>query len=99
VADICYEAFDVKGRVECGTIHTFQGKEAEIVFFVLGTSPENFSARDWVAGTPNMLNVAVTRAKARLYVIGNRRVWGRHRYFSELARVLPVKEHFSGRLF
>jgi len=46
-----------------------------------------------------MLNVAVTRAKERLYVIGNRKVWARHKYFSELARVLPVKEHFSGRLF
>jgi len=99
VADVCYEEFNVKGRVECGTIHTFQGKEAEVVFVVLGTLPENARARDWVAGTPNMLNVAVTRAKDRLYVIGNRRVWGRHRYFSELARVLPVKEHISGRLF
>ncbi|HEY4288652.1 MAG TPA: DEAD/DEAH box helicase [Puia sp.] len=99
VADICYEEFNVKGRVECGTIHTFQGKEAEVVFLVLGTLPENVRARDWVAGAPNMLNVAVTRAKARLYVIGNRGVWGRHRYFSELVRVLPVKEHFSGRLF
>ena len=99
VADVCYEEFNVKGRVECGTIHTFQGKEAEVVFVVLGTLPENARARDWVAGTPNMLNVAVTRAKDRLYVIGNRSVWGRHRYFSELARVLPVKEHISGRLF
>ena len=99
VADVCYEEFNVKGRVECGTIHTFQGKEAEVVFLVLGTLPENFAARDWVAGSPNMLNVAVTRAKDRLYVIGNRRVWGKHTYFSELARVLPVKEHFSGRLF
>ncbi len=99
VADVCYEEFNEKGRVECGTIHTFQGKEAEVVFLVLGTLPENVRARDWVAGSPNMLNVAVTRAKARLYVIGNRRVWSGHRYFSELAGALPVKEHISGRLF
>jgi len=99
VADVCQEEFNEKGRVECGTIHTFQGKEAEVVFLVLGTLEENVSARDWVAASPNMLNVAVTRAKDRLYVIGNRKVWGRHRYFSELAGVLPVKEHFSGRLF
>ncbi len=99
VADVCNEEFYVKGRVECGTIHTFQGKEAEVVFLVLGTLPESVGARDWVAGRPNMLNVAVTRAKERLYVIGNRKVWARHKYFSELARVLPVKEHFSGRLF
>ena len=99
VADVCNEEFFKKGRVECGTIHTFQGKEAEVVFLVLGTLPESVGARDWVADSPNMLNVAVTRARDRLYVIGNRKVWSRHRYFSELARMLPVKEYFSGRLF
>jgi superfamily I DNA and/or RNA helicase len=97
VARVCLEQFYEKDRVTCGTIHTFQGKEAEIVFLVLGTMPGSVKARNWVAQSPNMLNVAVTRAKERLYVIGNRKVWRKHRYFDQLAERLRVKE--SGRLF
>ncbi|HEY4209348.1 MAG TPA: AAA domain-containing protein, partial [Puia sp.] len=96
VADACGERFG-RGRVSCGTIHTFQGKEAEVVFLVLGTSPGAAHARDWVAQSPNMLNVAITRARERLYVIGNRGIWSKHRYFDHLAEKLPVRK--SGRLF
>lgn len=94
VAGICREEFR---WVSCGTIHTFQGKEAEVVFLVLGTLPAGAHARNWVAQSPNMLNVAVTRAKERLYVIGNREAWSKHRYFDHLAEMLPVKG--SGLLF
>ncbi len=99
VASTCYERFYKKDRVECGTIHTFQGKEAGIVILVLGTTAANKKARNWVAASPNILNVAVTRARDRLYVIGNRQAWGMHNYFDYLARVLPEKEHISGRFF
>lgn len=99
IADVCKEKFYVQGKIECGTIHTFQGKEAEIVFLVLGTHAGSVKAREWAAQRPNMLNVAVTRAKDRLYVIGNRQIWSVHRYFDHLAERLPVKEVFTGRLF
>jgi len=99
IAEICKRKHNDYGHVECGTIHTFQGKEADVVILVLGTHPGDETARSWVASSPNMLNVAITRAQKRLYVIGNRRVWSRHAYFSYLAKELPVKEHFSGRLF
>jgi len=99
IAEICKRKHNDHGHVECGTIHTFQGKEADVVILVLGTHPGDETARSWVASSPNMLNVAITRAQKRLYVIGNRRVWSRHAYFSYLAKELPVKEHFSGRLF
>ncbi|MBN9382681.1 MAG: ATP-binding protein [Chitinophagaceae bacterium] len=99
IADNCKKRFFVKGRVECGTIHNFQGKEAGIVFLVLGTHAGSVAARRWAAQRPNMLNVAVTRAKERLYVIGNREVWSVHHYFDHLAERLPVKEVFTGRLF
>ena len=32
-------------------------------------------ARGWAGHPPNLLNVAVTRAKHRLYVIGSRDAW------------------------
>ena len=100
IADTCANRYnDKERRVECGTIHTFQGKEADLVLLILGTTANNKRARNWVAATPNMLNVAVTRARHRLYVIGNRTAWAAHRYFDHLARTLPVKEHVTGRLF
>src|SRR5262249_15469344 len=58
-----------------GTIHTVQGREAQAVIFVLGaTAPEQKGARGWAGRKPNLLNVAVTRAKDAIYVIGNNRV-------------------------
>jgi len=58
-----------------GTVHTFQGKEANEVIFLLGcdTSEEAKGAIRWV--NKNIVNVAVTRAKYRLYVIGDEEAW------------------------
>ena len=91
VARSCYDQFQKRGRIECGTIHTFQGREAEIVILVLGTAPNSKKARDWVSATPNILNVAITRARHRVYVIGNRQTWQAHRYFDYLAKALPLQ--------
>lgn len=81
------------GGIECGTVHTFQGKEAEIVFLVLGTAPgqAGAGARAWASGKPNLLNVAITRAKCRLYVIADAAQWSDLNHFAELARALPLK--------
>jgi len=69
-----------------GTIHTTQGKEADIVILVLGTAKEQSGSRNWAAKTPNLLNVAVTRARRRLFVIGDYGSWSRHRNFRTLAQ-------------
>ncbi|WP_342448846.1 AAA domain-containing protein [Mameliella alba] len=73
-----------------GTVHTVQGREAGVVAFVLGA--QLFSqngARAWAGGRPNLVNVAVTRAKASLYVIGNRQLWKSAGVFAVLNRYLP----------
>lgn len=72
-----------------GTIHTAQGKEADVVILVLGSEPARDGARAWAASRPNLINVAVSRARRRLYVVGDRDAWRRHRYFDELADRLP----------
>ncbi|ADJ46371.1 DNA helicase related protein [Amycolatopsis mediterranei S699] len=77
--------------VEVGTVHTVQGQEADVVVIVLGSDPAKDGARRWGAAKPNLLNVAVSRAKRRLYVIGDRRRWQDQRYFDTLAAALPVR--------
>jgi hypothetical protein len=79
-------------RENVGTIHTFQGKQAEAVVLVLGASSHhNQGARHWAGGRPNLLNVAVSRAKLRLYVLGNRLAWRDAGVFRTLATSLPVR--------
>ena len=77
-------------RERVGTVHTVQGREAEAVFFVLG-APEagQRGARGWAGGKPNLLNVATTRAKESLYVIGNREHWKSAGVFQMLDAMLP----------
>lgn len=76
----------LKGHV--GTVHTFQGKECESVVFVLGGKTPG--ARSWAGSRPNIINVAVTRAKRRLYVIGNRHGWSQTVFGKQLADAVPV---------
>lgn len=78
-----------------GTVHTFQGKEAEHVIFLLGGDPRSPGVISTFAGAkPNLVNVAVTRAKRRLYVIGDRRYWtsgaDTRGIYTTLAERLPV---------
>lgn len=69
-----------------GTIHTFQGKEANIVFVVLGGRSERSMA--WASSKPNLLNVALTRAKELCFIIGDRNLWGRMPYFKDAVKIL-----------
>jgi len=72
--------------IDSGTVHRFQGKEAEIVFIVLGSASEKAGegSRHWASAKPNLLNVALTRAKLRVFLIGNAQEWGSCAGFREL---------------
>ncbi len=79
-----------------GTVHTTQGKEADVVVLVLGGNPKKPGAKDWAAKKPNLLNVAVSRAKKRLYVIGDIEEWRTRNHFRVLAESIPVCEKLLG---
>ncbi len=65
-----------------GTVHTFQGKEAEEVIFLLGCDrgQDAAGAVRWVNN--NIVNVAATRAKYRLYIVGDAKTWEQSHWVS-----------------
>ena len=70
----------------CGTVHKFQGKEAAEVIFLLGCDINSIGAVKWV--NSNIVNVAVTRAKYRIYVVGDFSVWNKSKYLSKVQEYL-----------
>ena len=85
-----------------GTVHTVQGREAEAVILVLGAPlADQSGARAWAGSTPNLLNVAVTRAQEVLYVVGNKNLWQDVGVFATLTAQLDsifIKDVLERRL-
>ena len=74
-----------------GTVHTFQGKEAKVVIYMLGCQSEGSAngAIKWVKA--NNVNVAFTRAKEYVYVIGDATKWAElNKNLAFAQRYLPV---------
>ncbi len=68
-----------------GTIHSFQGKEADSVIILLGAQhPEDYGARKIMTDKSNVLNVGISRAKNNLYIIGNKLIWLPHTHMNEI---------------
>jgi superfamily I DNA and/or RNA helicase len=76
----------MQGRI--GTIHKFQGREAGLVVLILGCDQSRIGAVRWACQSPNILNVAVTRAQQAVIVIGDQDLWGRHAHFDVLLEEL-----------
>ncbi|ASU82933.1 hypothetical protein CDO52_09140 [Nocardiopsis gilva YIM 90087] len=77
-----------RNRIRVGTVHTFQGGERDVIV-VSPTAATGVDPRsgNWAASQHNLWNVAITRAKSRLYVVGDRSYWsGRDGVLAELAR-------------
>lgn len=75
-------------KTSIGTVHTFQGKEADIVYFVCGTDITTDGAANWSCSKPNILNVAVTRAKKEFYIIGDSKRFQSKNYYSNIFETL-----------
>lgn len=81
-------------KESCGTIHTFQGKEADEVLLVLGCDGQSGKgAAQWVGQKPNIINVAVSRAKYRLGVIGDYDLWKNIPYVGTVCKYLEKEEN------
>jgi hypothetical protein len=73
-----------------GTVHTFQGKEEHSVLMILGADSQHAGSADWACAKPNILNVALTRARQRFYVVGDRELWGARGSFAWSVDRLPT---------
>lgn len=71
-----------------GTVHTFQGKEADVVYFICGTDKTTDAAADWSCQAPNLLNVAVTRAKKEFHIIGDYERYKEKNYYKDFVEFL-----------
>lgn len=74
-----------------GTVHTFQGKEAKIVIYMLGCQSDGSAngAIKWV--NANNVNVAFTRAREYIYVIGDAVKWAElNKNLAFAQRYLPI---------
>lgn len=74
-----------------GTVHTFQGKEAKVVIYMLGCQSHGSAngAIKWV--NANNVNVAFTRAKEYVYVIGDATKWAElNKNLAFAQRYLPI---------
>ena len=74
-----------------GTVHTFQGKEAKVVIYMLGCQSDDSAngAIKWV--NANNVNVAFTRAREYIYVIGDATKWAElNKNLAFTQRYLPI---------
>jgi hypothetical protein len=63
-------------RIRVGTAHTFQGGERDaVVVSPAAATGVHRSSGQWALRQQNLWNVAVTRARSRLYVVGDRGYW------------------------
>ncbi len=60
-------------RLKVGNVHTFQGSEADIIVFspvvAAGADPR---AAEWISNKEGLLNVALTRARKVLHIVGDK---------------------------
>lgn len=59
------------GEVPVATAHRFQGDERDIMIFSPVVGPSISASQIEFAANPNLVNVALTRARRRLVVVGN----------------------------
>ena len=76
--------------MRAGDIRAVQDDQADVVLLVLGGDPHLEEATARAAASLNLVNVAASRARRRLYVIGDRDAWARYPYFRKLAEALAV---------
>ena len=71
-ADKIEEYFKDYKNLKFGTVHTFQGDEKDIIYLSLAITPSTHEkAYEWMSNNRELINVATTRAKEKLVLVGD----------------------------
>ena len=79
----------LKHHITVGTVDGFQGQERDVI--VISLVRDNAEGQIGFLRDLRRMNVAITRARMKLIIIGNAETLGRHRFYREL--VHHVQEH------
>ena len=61
-------------RLKIGTVHTFQGSEADVMIFSpVVAEGADVRAAEWISKEEGLLNVALTRARKVLHIVGDKK--------------------------
>jgi len=71
-------------EVECGTVHTFQGQEKEVIIYSTVTSGGYLLDPNKSKKAMNLLNVAVSRAKEKFIIIGDLKLFSNVELYNKL---------------
>jgi very-short-patch-repair endonuclease len=82
----------LEAQAHVDTAHGFQGDERDVIFFSLCAGPDMpRGSRHFLRETGNLFNVAVSRARAVLHVVGNR-AWAAHCGIPHVERLARPKD-------
>ena len=82
IDDACSGDADLRNRIECSTVDAFQGQERDVVFISLTRS--NAAGEIGFLKEYRRMNVAMTRAKHHLVVIGDGATVGQDAFYAQL---------------
>ncbi|BCJ42135.1 hypothetical protein GCM10010168_64870 [Actinoplanes ianthinogenes] len=91
--DRALQDVDLGADLLCATIHKFQGSEKDImVISPVGAQGISDRTRGWLVNETNLWNVAITRARSQLIVVGDRSWWSGQRGLITALALPPAPE-------
>lgn len=79
----------LRGRIRINTVDGFQGQECDVI--ILSMVRDNDKGNIGFLNDLRRMNVAITRAKMKLIVVGNTITLSRHRFYRELIEYFDTK--------
>jgi len=82
--------------VDCGTVHAFQGDEKDIIIFSLGLSNNTREETyNWLKNNKELINVATSRAKQKLVIIGSQKELDRLHHLNDRDDIYELVQYVN----